>query len=766
MQDLLNFLEEKGFTDFEPQLDRELQRFDRAGEQTGWFWGSLGSYGFITAKVGDWKTGEKYEFTSNQTYSEEENKVIQAELKESKKLFEKQKEESQKEAAKDANKQWDTSFTDKDSPYLTKKGFNAGATQILGLRTTHSSWGSIDTLAFCRDINTTIYGFQKIQEDGFKAFQPGQRIDGLFHLIGKITAQTKKIFLAEGIATAASIHFATGAPTICGFNAGNLPKVAAELRKKYPILPIIICGDDDRFTIVNGVARNAGRIEAEKAAAICAGIAVYPKFKDLENRGTDFNDLHVSEGLDAVTSQLNMIVPPNPSEAIATQSTGFHNVKIGANGKFVHIPNYVDLMRYFEKLTPYKIMGGSGICYAWIGTHFSEYEKAYLNGFAQTHFNPPADNKKCLEFRGLIERTNFASNDWFEETTIKKTNFLNGILDNETLKLSPHTPNIGFRHVLKFNYTPTALCPHFDKFMHDITIGDESLQKLLLEFVGYALSNDSYWIHQALVLEGQGSNGKSTFMGVIRELAGHANCTAFTLTDLKEEGHRQCLDGKLLNMAEETPSRSLQDSSGFKSLVGGAVISARQLYKKPYSFKNRAKLIFACNDMPETGDTSHGYVRRFLIAPFRARFSDELGNKDPLIEEKLSSELPGIFNKVIHAYREVLKRRKFSDSEASRKALHDYRREIDPALGWLEKTLVFHPLGNGMDIKFAPISKIYDEYRRDIENEGHRPINNVHFGKKLSRFVKDYDKRHAIKKIDKKTHRVLIATTRESGEIF
>ncbi len=251
------------------------------------------------------------------------------------------------------------------------------------------------------------------------------------------------------------------------------------------------------------------------------------------------------------------------------------------------------------------------------------------------------------------------------------------MLDTETLELLPHSPERGFRSGLAYSYDVMATCPTFDKFMHDVTCGDAGLQAVLLEFAGYALSSDSCWAQKALVLEGVGSNGKSTLMNILRALAGKDNYASLTLSDLRGEGNRQMLDGKLFNMAEETPSKSLMESSIFKNLVTGGETQVRQLYKKPYVMRNRAKLIFACNDLPGSNDTSLGYFRRFLIVPFRATFSDALGNKDSFIEEKLIKELPGIFNRVIRHYAALVKNKVFSESGASLQALSEYRLDVD-----------------------------------------------------------------------------------------
>lgn len=51
------------------------------------------------------------------------------------------------------------------------------------------------------------------------------------------------IFIAEGYATAASLFYWLGVPTVIAFSASNLTATSIALRDKYPTKRIIVCGD-------------------------------------------------------------------------------------------------------------------------------------------------------------------------------------------------------------------------------------------------------------------------------------------------------------------------------------------------------------------------------------------------------------------------------------------------------------------------------------------------------------------------------------------
>src|SRR5262249_45633045 len=102
--------------------------------------------------------------------------------------------------------------------------------------------------------------------------------------------------IAEGYATAASIHEATGHAVAVAFDAGNLEQVARALQAKYPDLRIVICADDDYRT-----AGNPGITRATEAARVVGGLVAVPVFgADRRDGAKDFNDLATHRGAEAV----------------------------------------------------------------------------------------------------------------------------------------------------------------------------------------------------------------------------------------------------------------------------------------------------------------------------------------------------------------------------------------------------------------------------------------------------------------------------------
>lgn len=171
-----------------------------------------------------------------------------------------------------------------------------------------------------RDIDGKLWSLQSIApgEGGAKRFEKGARKSGTLHVIGELRPGAE-ILVAEGYATAASLHQASGKAAVVAFDAGNLDAVTGALRQRYPTNPIVVMGDDDRNRLPN-----VG-VEKATAAARKHGVGVaFPRFR-IDGPGTDFNDLHAIEGLPAVKAQveiaLNQPVTPNLDRSAAPAPT-------------------------------------------------------------------------------------------------------------------------------------------------------------------------------------------------------------------------------------------------------------------------------------------------------------------------------------------------------------------------------------------------------------------------------------------------------------
>jgi len=198
------------------------------------------------------------------------------------------------EAARVAVRMWDSASDDGRSAYLVRKGVGAHGVRFRPNGT---------LLVPLRNAAGELQNLQRIApgENAEKRLLPGGRKSGLWHLIGTLDGGATALLAAEGYATAATLHEATGRPVAVAFDAGNLVHVARSLRELHPTLPLLVCGDDDQAT-QERTGKNPGRDKAASAVRAAGGLAgaIFPP--GLVGDGTDFNDLAATAGLEAVRS--------------------------------------------------------------------------------------------------------------------------------------------------------------------------------------------------------------------------------------------------------------------------------------------------------------------------------------------------------------------------------------------------------------------------------------------------------------------------------
>lgn len=141
-------------------------------------------------------------------------------------------------ASEKALKLWDRARDNGVSEYLQRKQIGAYGIRFM--------FGKV--LVPLVDVTGKLHGLQWVSPDGSKLFGTGTVKEGHFHLIGAVK-DGEPIAFAEGYATAASVHVATGWPVVVCFDAGNLMPVVANFRKLYADHELIVAGDDDKHLV-------------------------------------------------------------------------------------------------------------------------------------------------------------------------------------------------------------------------------------------------------------------------------------------------------------------------------------------------------------------------------------------------------------------------------------------------------------------------------------------------------------------------------------
>ena len=196
-----------------------------------------------------------------------------------------------------------------DHPYLVKKGIKANGAKIrqgILILPLQSADGQIWSAQGISGSPVPSWGGRT------KSFETGGRITGCFYAIGTIK-RAGRVLICEGFATGATLHEATGLPTVCAMSSGNLMATAKAIRSLLPTASITICADSDRHTPENPgmTAANAASM-AVNAAFVAPDFTGFPDDRD----HTDFNDMVRVLGTDGLKTLRELVMkqvpPPMP----------------------------------------------------------------------------------------------------------------------------------------------------------------------------------------------------------------------------------------------------------------------------------------------------------------------------------------------------------------------------------------------------------------------------------------------------------------------
>jgi len=303
----LSEMEKHGYPVQEIIPDGKIQRFKLNGDTKKAGWYVFFADGVCAGAFGDWKTGNNIRWSSKaeSEMSPDEIAEYRRNADELRRIREEAVRAEQEKAQKKADWIWNNSEPADNHAYLQKKGVKS-----YGLR--QDAYGNLLIPVFTDD-NVSLHGedknistLQYINCNGEKRFSKGGRKKGgYFRIKGN---NTRYFCFCEGYATGASLHEATDSTVIVCFDAGNLHEVIRKFRKADIHASLYVCGDDDVFT--DG---NPGREKAMSAAVRTRSYLTFPVFADNseEKKLTDFNDLHITEGLESVIKCLESAKIPD-----------------------------------------------------------------------------------------------------------------------------------------------------------------------------------------------------------------------------------------------------------------------------------------------------------------------------------------------------------------------------------------------------------------------------------------------------------------------
>lgn len=277
---------------------------------------------------------------------------------------------------------------------------------------------------------------------------------------------------------------------------------------------------------------------------------------------------------------------------------------------------------------------------------------------------------------------------------------------------------------LNVSYDPKAYNKDVDNFLNWFVSYDDEMRILIEEILGHILMTSGFPQSAFFFVSNKGKNGKSTFFEMISNFCGDLSDN-LALEELTKAESIATLRGKIVNCGDDIDDGHILSSRTFKNLVAGNKLMARDLYTSAIPLKNKATLLFSCNEMPKFKDKSGGVNRRIKIIPC----DNVVKEQDLLIDEKLSTKEAKsyILNLALKGIQSILsKGGKMIDPERSIIETNEYIKDNDSVKLFLE-----YIDNTDITIDNTPTDTIYNYYSMFCNNEGIGSYSKSKFTRKL-----------------------------------
>ncbi|CTT46713.1 putative prophage DNA primase [Escherichia coli] len=446
--------------------------------------------------------------------------------------------------------------------YLTRKGFPGRECRML--TGTHRaggvSWRAGDLVVPLYDDSGELVNLQLISADGRKRTLKGGQVRGTCHTLEGQNQAGKRLWIAEGYATALTVHHLTGETVMVALSSVNLLSLASLARQKHPACQIVLAADRD--------LSGDGQKKAAAAADACEGVVALPPVFG------DWNDAFTQYGGEATRKAIYDAIRPPAESPFDTMS----------EAEFSAMSTSEKAMRIYEHY-------GEALAVDANGQLLSRYE----NGVWKVL--PPQDFAR--DVAGLFQRLRapFSSGKVAsvvdtlkliipqqEAPSRRLIGFRNGVLDTQNGTFHPHSPSHWMRTLCDVDFTPPVEgetlethAPAFWRWLDRAAGGRAEKRDVILAALFMVLANRYDW-QLFLEVTGPGGSGKSIMAEIATLLAGEDNATSATIETLESPRERAALTGfSLIRLPDQ--EKWSGDGAGLKAITGGDAVSVDPKYR-------------------------------------------------------------------------------------------------------------------------------------------------------------------------------------------
>lgn len=612
------------------------------------------------------------------------------------------------------------------SAYLTQKGHDCPVKLL--------SDGSILLIV---QRGSEVTGAQVIKPNGDKRLISGTKKKGSFISLSELPETTETVLIAEGYATALTVSQLHGGLVLAAIDEGNLSPVTEWARKHYPKAKIIIAADND----IKIGQQNVGKISAEKAAKAVNGWVTIPPTEDK----ADWDDYRQQCGIAVVKQAFNEGLYQVDNLATVTV---IHEDKKGSNTNLSQMAASQRGALLAERYGELAIIPDSETVYHYVDGVWNKLADSDLQREMVAIFDEHETPYSPTGIKNAIGTLKLQIPVLGEQKR-ELIGFSNGVYDLSTQQFKPHAPEhwllnhngIVFTEAVP-NENLKQHAPSFYKWLSHSAGNDEVKMNRINAGLFMILANRYDW-QLFIEVTGEGGSGKSVFTSIATLLAGAHNTASGNMKALDEaRGRYQFVGKSLITLPDQV--KYVGEGAGIKAITGGDLIEVDGKYEKQFSTIIKAVVLATNNEPMSFTERNGGIARRRVIFPFNVTVKES--DKDPLLPEKISKELPVIIRYLLKLFtcqdkaKLLLQEQRDSGEALAVKSNSDPLYNFCAYLVSLGEELGMK-MGNKNIYPRAPRIYLYHAYLSFMEAYGfERPLTLTKFGDSLPKVMQEYKK--------------------------
>lgn len=447
--------------------------------------------------------------------------------------------------------------------------------------------------------------------------------------------------------------------------------------------------------------------------------------------------------------------------------------KLDVNADGAPLPIYPNDQKDVHGLVADKIMSlghyatipASGQVYKYDNGVYLDYEQG-INDLTNKMIKFSKESNRKEVFNYIKAKNEKSYNEFDADPNIH--NLKNGLLNIETMELRPHTPDYLSLRQFGVEYIPGATCIEFDAALLD-NLPDEIERQMFIECLAMCLIPE-FNFKKAGVFYGPSNAGKSSLVRPLENILVAENIASYSIQDFDNDRFA-CggLIGKFANITHDQGHDKINHIHKFKNIADHKPVETEKKYGHAQNIIHKVANIFLTNHLPEvTPEASEGFFTRIVLIEFKITYVDnptdeELSRGVKPIDrnriDKINSELPGIYLKLLQVAQQLKKQQHFTYN-ISADLIEAKWFKLENPLNWFNEDFIIKTF----DTKdFVFLDDLYKDYVLHATNTKQNIITQRKFNHYISQLYTKSDREDIREDDPRATHKICLVGVKLSG---